>query len=156
MWRMNFFYQFVVDAQGQSSHTSTNLPEDPRSTLLLDYQHLEVGPVNTTISWLYHPDSSSPCECVAKYRVRIYRYDDSTDSLSANSLQLLTDFETDNSLQKTVRIPSQYLKNGTNIFRLFALNASNSACEESYYSYNLTFDGELHNFGTVYLIIVRQ
>lgn len=116
----------------QSNQTSTSRPQGKPRTgrrylLHMYYQHLQVGPVNTTIRLLYNPNPDPTSSCGAKYRVGIYR----SDTESPES-----EFETIDSTQKTIIIPSQYI-NGTTFLRLFVLDANNSTCETSKYFYNL-------------------
>lgn len=108
------------------------------------YQHLEVGPVNTTIRLLYNPNPDPTSSCGAKYSVGIYR----SDTESPESETDLTEFETINSTQKTIIIPSQYI-NGTTFLRLFVLDASNSPCETSKYFYNLISGKFINSFSNL-------
>lgn len=111
-----------------------NIPMAPRGDLSLDYQNLEVGPVNTTISWLYFPLSRTPCMPTA-FRLEVYK---TQDFMIARQDNLLP-FNSFSTTQNTITISSQHFI-ASNIFRLSGLNENSSCVTSSFY--NLTNNGK--------------
>ena len=148
-------YMFYLDV---SSNATTPL-DDPnllRSSLLrrlvLHYQKLQLGLESTTLSWLYTPHSSSPCNA-SGYRVNIYTQEEISNAESQIDPVAHRHF---NAIENNITIPSHFFKdhaNSTNFFRVSALQNSSSAtikCADAAYFNNFT--GKFYTYIVIQLL----
>lgn len=123
------------DLASSSVGAASLLSPSTTGRLLLHYQQLQIGPVNTSLGWQYSNNSNSAC-VPAKYRIDIYRDVDITIAENEISLSSIVQFEI---TEETITLPSQILNDSTHYFRISALFSSNSYCTRSVYFYSLAF-----------------
>ena len=122
-------------------------PDDPnllRSSLLgrlvLHYQKLQLGLESTTLSWLYTPHSSSPCN-ISGYRVNIYTQEEiSVADTQRNLMPTATNFVT---TEQNITVASHSL---ADYFRVSAVHSSSSICADAAFFNNFT--GKFHTLFT--------
>lgn len=132
-----FFYALLDIDHDLPASSGSLLSPSTTGRLLLYYQQLQIGPVNTSLGWLYSNDNTSESVCVPdKYRIDVYRKVDIANTEDENSLRSIVHFET---TEEIITLPSQFLNDSTHYFRISALLANDSYCTRSVYFHSLTF-----------------
>ena len=138
-----YTYKTSFTSLGMNAATPPDDPNLLRSSLLgrlvLHYQKLQLGLESTTLSWLYTPHSSSPCN-ISGYRVNIYTQEEISVADTQRNLMPATDFETP---EQNITVASHSL---ADYFRVSAVHSSSSTCTHAAFFNNFT--GKFHTLFT--------